>query len=174
MTGRRPPQRRVSRVAALTTAVLLPGVSLLTGCAAGAGEETAGHHHGAGASPTAAAAAPSGSPGDATAGGTGTGTGSADEDTAAVRVGLTEWSIAVAVPSVAPGEVTFLVTNAGGTEHDLLVSGQLGRWHTPDLDPGERTELTVQAKPGERLRLWCSLPGHEVQGMHTTLPVRAR
>jgi hypothetical protein len=129
--------------------------ALLAGCAAGADEDAA--LQGQAAAPSSGAAGP----------------GASASDAEAVRVGLTEWSIAVAVPSVEPGKVTLLVTNAGGTEHDLFVEGRLGRWHTPDLDPGERTELTIRTKPGEQLRLWCSLPGHEAQGMHTVLPVRS-
>jgi uncharacterized cupredoxin-like copper-binding protein len=88
-----------------------------------------------------------------------------------VRVGLTEWSVLTSTDRVRPGTVRLTVTNTGATEHDLVVQGRADRWHTEPLDPGGRARLTVQARPGEVLRLWCSEPGHESQGMHTTLTV---
>lgn len=86
-----------------------------------------------------------------------------------VRVGLTEWSIEVSSSRVVPGRVRLVVTNAGATEHDLVVAGKLGSWSTHDLAPGQRARLVVRARGGEVLRLWCSMPGHRAQGMHTTL-----
>jgi hypothetical protein len=88
-----------------------------------------------------------------------------------LRVGLTEWTISTSSPSTPPGRVALVVTNAGGTEHDLVVRGRAGRWETPDLAPGQQSRLVVRARPGETLRLWCSMPGHRTQGMHTTLTV---
>lgn len=88
-----------------------------------------------------------------------------------VRVGLTEWTIVTSVKEVHPGDVTLLVTNTGATEHDLVVKGRGGEWATHALKPGEQAELHVQAEKSEVLRLWCSEPGHESQGMHTTLKV---
>jgi hypothetical protein len=66
------------------------------------------------------------------------------------------------------------VTNAGGTEHDLVVQGRLGTWRTEDLAPGTQRMLTVRTSPGETLHLWCAIPGHREQGMHTTLVVAQR
>ena len=88
-----------------------------------------------------------------------------------LRVGLTEWTIVTSTAEVLPGRVTLTVTNTGATEHDLYVAGDAGQWETPDLRPGERDELTVTARPGERLHLWCDVPGHRAQGMHTELEV---
>jgi len=88
-----------------------------------------------------------------------------------VRVGLTEWKILTSVDHVPSGTVRLRVTNAGATEHDLVVEGRAGTWRTDDLDPGAAQRLSVEARPGETLRLWCSEPGHETQGMHTTLRV---
>ena len=88
-----------------------------------------------------------------------------------IRVGLTEWEILTSVTTVPSGSVSFRVTNAGATEHDLVVQGRAGTWRTDDLAPGAVQRLTIRATRGESLRLWCSEPGHEVQGMHTTLRV---
>lgn len=88
-----------------------------------------------------------------------------------VHVGLTEWTIVTSVKEVHPGEVTLLVTNTGGTEHDLNVKGRAGEWATHTLKPGEQAELKITAEKAEVLELWCSEPGHEAQGMHTTLKV---
>ena len=91
--------------------------------------------------------------------------------TGRIRVGLSEWTISTSSGTAPAGRVTLVVTNAGGTEHDLVVRGRSGTWETPDLDPGQQSRLTVRARAGETLRLWCSMPGHRAQGMHTTLHV---
>ena len=88
---------------------------------------------------------------------------------APVRVGLTEWTIVASRSRVPSGRLSLVETNAGATIHDLVVRDSLGTWETPDLHPGEQTRLTVRAGPHETLQLWCSMPGHRAQGMHTTL-----
>jgi len=88
-----------------------------------------------------------------------------------LRVGLSEWTIATSADVVAAGDVELVVTNAGGTEHDLVVQGEGGRWETDDLDPGQQDVLRIHTSAGETLRLWCSEPGHEAQGMKTQLDV---
>lgn len=97
--------------------------------------------------------------------------GSSAPRSADVRVGLTEWTIALSRSRVTSGRLTLEVTNAGGTLHDLIVRGEDGQWHTDDLRPGEQQRLVVSAAPGETLELWCSEPGHATQGMRTSLPV---
>ena len=90
----------------------------------------------------------------------------------AIRVGLSEWTIALAPTVARAGRITLTVTNAGGTGHDLVVAGRDGSWATKELQPGQRTRLVVHGRAGERLHLWCSIPGHRLQGMDTHLPVR--
>jgi hypothetical protein len=90
----------------------------------------------------------------------------------AIRVGLSEWTIALAPAVARAGRITLTVTNAGGTGHDLVVAGRDGSWATKELAPGQRTTLVVRGRAGERLHLWCSIPGHRLQGMDTHLPVR--
>ena len=89
-----------------------------------------------------------------------------------IRVGLSEWTIALAPTVARAGRITLTVTNAGGTGHDLVVAGRDGSWATKELSPGQRTTLVVRGRAGERLHLWCSIPGHRLQGMDTHLPVR--
>jgi hypothetical protein len=98
-------------------------------------------------------------------------TGSRPATAADLRVGLTEWTILTSRPRVSPGRVTLVVTNTGATAHDLFISGTWGRWHSPGLAPGERDRMDVRAAPGEQLSLWCSVPGHDAQGMRTTVQV---
>lgn len=90
-----------------------------------------------------------------------------------VRIGLTEWSIHTGGATAAPGDVELVVTNAGGTVHDLVVEGERGSWRTPMIDPGGRTTLEIKTAPGETLALDCSVPGHHENGMHGTLKVAA-
>jgi hypothetical protein len=90
----------------------------------------------------------------------------------AIRVGLSEWTIALAPTVARAGRITLTVTNAGGTGHDLVVAGRDGSSATKELEPGQRTTLVVRGRAGERLHLWCSIPGHRLQGMDTHLPVR--
>jgi hypothetical protein len=91
----------------------------------------------------------------------------------AIRVGLSEWTITLAPTTARAGRITLNVTNAGGTGHDLVVAGRDGSWATKELEPGQHTTLVVRGSAGERLHLWCSIPGHRLQGMDTHLPVRA-
>lgn len=97
--------------------------------------------------------------------------GPVGEPAAEVPVGLTGWSIVLGEVGPAPGEVTFVVTNAGGTAHDLVVEGRHGRWQTPILGPGEIHELQITADAGEALHFECTVPGHHGQGMHLYLLV---
>jgi hypothetical protein len=90
----------------------------------------------------------------------------------AIRVGLSEWTITLAPATARAGRITLTVTTAGGTGHDLVVAGRDGSWATKELEPGQHTTLVVRGRAGERLHLWCSIPGHRLQGMDTHLPVR--
>ena len=88
-----------------------------------------------------------------------------------LRLGLTEWSIEASATLLAPGTVEVVVTNSGGTGHDVSITGEAGTWATPVLAPGEQTELTVRTTPGEELSLVCTVTGHHGAGMHRTLTV---
>jgi hypothetical protein len=87
-----------------------------------------------------------------------------------LRVGLTEWQVDVAPERALPGRVTLVVTNAGATEHDLVVlSGQRG-WTMPALDPGQQARLVVHARPGTPLQLTSKMPG-QLHRMDATVRV---
>lgn len=88
-----------------------------------------------------------------------------------VRIGLTDWTIETAGVVLGEGAVTLVVTNAGGTAHDLIINGELGTWGTPYLAPGQTHELQITARAGEVLELLCTVAGHEAAGMHTELHV---
>lgn len=87
------------------------------------------------------------------------------------RVGLTDFAVTSRPLEVLPGRVRLQVTNAGATVHDLVVRGSSGEWRTAYLKVGESAELEVTAAAGERLDLWCSVPGHDAAGMRSVLPV---
>jgi hypothetical protein len=87
-----------------------------------------------------------------------------------VRVGLTEWQVDVAPTTARAGRVTLMVTNAGATEHDLVVmSGQKG-WTLPALDPGKKARLVVHAIAGTPLQLTSKMPG-QLHHMDATIRV---
>lgn len=88
-----------------------------------------------------------------------------------LRLGLTEWSIETSATVLRPGTVAVVVTNTGGTGHDVVLTGAAGSWATPVLAPGERYELEITATPGEELELVCTVTGHHSAGMWTTLAV---
>lgn len=93
------------------------------------------------------------------------------QDGEVVRIGLTDWTIETAHVVLHPGEVTILVTNTGGTAHDLRIEGALGVWGTPYLDPGESHELQITVEEGEVLELTCTMTGHRAAGMYTEVTV---
>lgn len=93
------------------------------------------------------------------------------EPTDELRLGLNEWSVETAGATLLPGEVQVVVTNAGGTGHDVVIHGRQGTWASPVLAPGEVHEMTITVAPGETLELVCTLEGHHAQGMHTTIDV---
>lgn len=88
-----------------------------------------------------------------------------------LRLGLTEWGIETGGVRLRPGVVQVRVLNAGGTRHDVVITGKEGRWASPVLGPGEMHLMEITAAPGEQLDLVCTLTGHEAQGMHTSIRV---
>jgi uncharacterized cupredoxin-like copper-binding protein len=90
---------------------------------------------------------------------------------AAMRVGLTEWTITTESATLAAGPVTLSVTNAGTTTHQLTVTATDLHRVSPLLDPGQSATVRFPAPAGQTLRLFCDRPGHEPAGMRTSLQV---
>jgi uncharacterized cupredoxin-like copper-binding protein len=89
-----------------------------------------------------------------------------------VPVSETEFKITVPAGKLAPGTVTFAVTNAGKIQHDLVVSGPgvKGTAKTRLINAGQSGKLTVTLAAGT-YTLYCSVAGHRAAGMVTKLNV---
>jgi uncharacterized cupredoxin-like copper-binding protein len=89
-----------------------------------------------------------------------------------VPVSETEFKITLPAGKLAPGKVTFAVTNAGKIQHDLVVSGPgvTGAAKTSLLNAGQTAKLTVTLAAGS-YTLYCSVPGHRAAGMSAKLTV---
>jgi hypothetical protein len=84
-----------------------------------------------------------------------------------IRVTETEYHIALpALKTLAPGEYTFVVQNAGKVEHNLVV----GSKSTPLIPPGQSVTLKVTLGAGT-VSLFCSVDSHRALGMHAKLSV---
>jgi plastocyanin len=90
----------------------------------------------------------------------------------AVPVSESEFKITLPAEKLAPGKVTFDVTNAGKIQHDLVVSGPgvTGTAKTPLINAGKTAKLTVTLAAGS-YTLYCSVPGHRAAGMVAKLTV---
>jgi hypothetical protein len=89
------------------------------------------------------------------------------------RVGLVEWQVATSTSALNRGQVTLVVTNAGSTSHDLRVRGVRVDGRTRELSPGQKAVLSLDLTGERQVELWCTVPGHRAEGMHTKLAVRA-
>jgi uncharacterized cupredoxin-like copper-binding protein len=89
-----------------------------------------------------------------------------------VPVSESEFKITLPATKVAPGKVTFAVTNAGKIQHDLVVSGPgvTGAAKTALLNAGQTAKLTVTLAAGS-YTLYCSVAGHRAAGMVAKLTV---
>jgi hypothetical protein len=90
-----------------------------------------------------------------------------------VSVGAKEFSLTLSRPLVGRGSVRVELRNNGEDPHNLVLSPE--GTHTPlasfsTLDPGTYERQSVTLDPG-RYQLWCSLEGHEANGMKVTLRV---
>jgi hypothetical protein len=91
-----------------------------------------------------------------------------------VSVAAREFSLTLSRPLVGRGSVRVELRNNGEDPHNLVVSAE--GTHTPlasfsTLDPGTYERRSVTLDPG-RYQLWCSLEGHEANGMSVTLRVQ--
>jgi uncharacterized cupredoxin-like copper-binding protein len=78
------------------------------------------------------------------------------------------------VTTVVSGRVTFIATNYGHLNHELLIlpmpTGGAGT-RPLGISPGTRSWTTVNLAPGN-YELLCDVPWHYANGMFTTLTVR--
>jgi plastocyanin len=90
----------------------------------------------------------------------------------AVPVSESEFKITLPAKKLAPGKITFDVTNDGKIQHDLVVSGPgvTGTAKTPLVNAGKTATLTVTLAAGS-YTLYCSVPGHRAAGMVAKLTV---
>ncbi|HET8757726.1 MAG TPA: plastocyanin/azurin family copper-binding protein [Solirubrobacteraceae bacterium] len=86
-------------------------------------------------------------------------------------VDLDEWRVTPAYRELAAGEVEFNAANLGEDDHDLSIRQDAAPLKTVALAPGESASVRVTLAAGA-YTLYCSLPGHEGNGMRATLTVR--
>jgi uncharacterized cupredoxin-like copper-binding protein len=86
-------------------------------------------------------------------------------------VELLEWRVRPAFRTLAAGRVEFDAANQGEDDHNLSVRAGGTEYGHVDLAPGEEGALVLQLAPGT-YTLYCSLTGHEEQGMRTDISVR--
>ncbi len=86
-----------------------------------------------------------------------------------------EWSYTLSRPELTAGEVTVELNNQGEDAHNLKLqregSGE-PPLEVPEAGAGAQTSAHVSLSPGS-YRLYCSLFGHDANGMHATLAVAA-
>jgi plastocyanin len=103
-----------------------------------------------------------------------------------LEVGLGEWALTLEAGAIRPGRVTFVVANRGTIGHGFEIelegeddssgsgSGDEDgiKAETNLLQPGDRTELTLDLAPG-LYKVECLVDGHDDLGMEGFLEVRA-
>ena len=91
-----------------------------------------------------------------------------------LRIGMIDYRFQLSAATLQPGVVTVVATNAGSSEHDVVLTEggtQLGR--SDVLPPGGQQTFSVQVSAGGPVRLVCSVPGHDAAGMHAQVAVAA-
>ncbi len=91
-----------------------------------------------------------------------------------VSAKLSEWKVELSERTVAPGPVTFTITNEGSIPHALEVEGQGIEQETAVIPPGASATLTLTLKPGT-YEVYCPVgaDSHKKLGMMTHLRVAA-
>jgi uncharacterized cupredoxin-like copper-binding protein len=109
-----------------------------------------------------------------------------------VTVGEGDMFLTPSATTVAAGQVSFTVSNAGPSPHEFVIvkgdptgttgdeagrvseEGHVGGPEGPEIgniNSGHTKSLTVDLPPGT-YTIMCNLPGHYVAGMHSTIVVR--
>jgi plastocyanin len=89
-----------------------------------------------------------------------------------LRIGLLDYRFQLSAATLAPGSVTVVATNAGGTAHDaVFAQGGHTLGGSRVLAPGESQTFSITVAAGSPVHVECTLPGHDAAGMHATLSV---
>ena len=91
--------------------------------------------------------------------------------TSSVTPDLSEWVLRPSYMTLASGRVVFNAANLGEDDHNLSVRGGGHEYGRVDVAPGDTGALVLQLPPGG-YTLYCSLQGHEEQGMRAEVSVR--
>ena len=86
-------------------------------------------------------------------------------------VDLDEWVVRSSYRTLRAGTIDFNAANLGEDDHNLSIRGGGKQYGPLDLAPGGTDTLRVTLAPGT-YTLYCSLLGHEEQGMRTDITVR--
>jgi hypothetical protein len=86
-------------------------------------------------------------------------------------VDLDEWLIRSSYRTLAAGTIDFNASNLGEDDHNLSVRGGGREYGRLDLAPGDADTLRISLAAGT-YTLYCSLVGHEDQGMRADINVR--
>jgi hypothetical protein len=86
-------------------------------------------------------------------------------------VDLDEWVVRSSYHTLRAGSIDFNAANLGEDDHNLSIRGAGKEYGRLDLAPGDADTLRVSLTPGT-YTLYCSLQGHEEQGMRTDISVR--
>jgi len=88
-----------------------------------------------------------------------------------VTVDETEFQLGLSEASLEPGTYTFVVRNAGATDHALELKGPgVDEAATSILAPGESADLTVTLEEGS-YELYCPVGDHADRGMKLELSI---
>lgn len=83
-----------------------------------------------------------------------------------------EFSITLSDSTVKAGKVTFDIHNTGTVQHDIAVKGNGVNSNSGLIDAGKTKTWSVTLNTPGSYTIYCSVPGHEAQGMKTTLTVQ--
>jgi plastocyanin len=89
-----------------------------------------------------------------------------------LRLGMIDYRFQLSAATLQPGTVLVVATNAGSSEHDVVLTEdgtEIGR--SAVLPPGGQQTFSVQVTVGGPVHLECSVPGHDAAGMHADVAV---